>query len=41
MLEELKLSFEDGEFYYSKHFDELGYREIPSHIFGCSGFRKS
>lgn len=29
MLEELKLSFDDGEFYYSKQFDELGYREYP------------
>jgi hypothetical protein len=29
MLEELKLSFDDGQFYYSKQFDELGYREYP------------
>jgi hypothetical protein len=29
MLEELKLSFDEGEFYYSKQFDELGYREYP------------
>jgi hypothetical protein len=29
MLEELKLSFDGGGFYYSKHFDELGYREYP------------
>jgi hypothetical protein len=29
MLEELKVSFDDGQFYYSKQFDELGYREYP------------
>ncbi len=29
MLEELKLSLDDGKFYYSKQFDELGYREYP------------